>query len=84
MADSVPQLIVSGAILGAIALFFFFVRSYFSDIKEKIDKLSGAVEVMRKDLHSTREEMIIAKSELKALWRFADNNSKRASDRGMQ
>jgi hypothetical protein len=67
-------------ILGSIALLFFFARGYFGNIKEKLDKLAGSMEIMRKDLHDTREEMIIARSELKALWRTVDNAPKRASD----
>lgn len=84
MDANVSQLVVSGTILGAIAMLYFFVRSYFINISKEIDKLSGAVELMRKDLASTREDMIHAKTELKALWRFADNVPKRASDGGVQ
>lgn len=84
MDTNITQVIASGATLGAIGLLYHFVRSYFSGLKESVDKLAGAVEVMRKDLHASREEMIIARSELKALWRTVDNAPKRASDRGVQ
>lgn len=75
------KLIVGAAGTGLVTLFFFLIRSYFNRMLTDISKLTGSVETMRRDLHDTREEMIVARSEIKALWRTVDA-PRRASDSG--
>lgn len=71
--------IVTGMVGGSVALLFFFIKSYFTALMTQISELKGAIEVMRRDLHDSREAIVQARSELKAVWRTLDG-PQRASD----
>ena len=76
-----PEPVIIAAMVSAmVGLLFFFVKSYFTNIEKTLAKLEVSIDLMRKDLHETTKQMILAQSELKALWRFADKTHSRASD----
>lgn len=79
--NSAQSLIFVAVITSGIGMLFWMVQRYFDSIHKHLGKLEGHIESLRKDMVDHTKAMILAQSELKALWRYADGN-KRASDGG--
>lgn len=79
--------LLAGAVVAALGLFSYLVKSFFARIqtdlkalKESVDKLSGRFDAIQSEGRTTVTALAVTQQEIKAVWKFIDAAHKRASD----
>ena len=79
--------LLAGAVVAALGLFTYLVKSFFArihadlkDLRGAVDKLAGKFDAIQGDGRSTTTALAVTQQELKAVWKFLDAAHRRASD----
>lgn len=87
LIESLLSHTIEALVVGAVGLFTFLVRSFFSkihddlkDLRGAVDKLSGRFDSLREDTRVTTTAVAVTRQEVAAIWRTIDGAYKRTSD----